>query len=308
MDQAAAINTTGMSASQMQTLLTAYASPLVLDLDGDGVRTVSVAEGVQFALGTDGLLRDTGWVSSGDGLLVRDLNGDNIINDGRELFGTATELPSGVTAVDGFAALRALDSNGDGSLTAEDAAFTELAVWKDIDGNGQTGAGELLSLKDAGVAALHLDAKVSTATDKGNLLGLVSSYETTDGQHRDLVDVWFRQGEVVDASLRTAVSGLTESLGSYLDGSSGSATPALEQPQHDNPVPTTALAEALPVGNEAPVAAPSLLMPLADYYQQSATAVIPGAEVGTNLAGLLSGQGPQQPLPTLASAEVFKSK
>ena len=280
MDQATAVNTTGMSTAQMQVWGAALTSPLVLDLNGDGVRTVSVAEGVQFALGADGLLRQTAWVSPGDGLLVRDLNGDGVVNDGRELFGNATQLDSGVTAADGFAALRTLDSNGDGSITSADAAFPELAVWKDVDSNGLTGASELVSLKDAGIAALHLDAKTSTETDNGNLLGLVSSYETTDGQQHDLVDVWLRQGSVVDDSLRTTVGSLTESLGGYFAGGAGGATLVPELPQRSH-VPTQALGEDVSINHEASASPPLLLAPLADYYQRSSAMVVSGPETGT---------------------------
>ncbi|MFC4787440.1 heme utilization protein, partial [Giesbergeria sinuosa] len=303
--QHAAMSTVGMTSIQTAAF-TSMASPLVLDLNGDGVRTVAVAQGVQFALGTDGLLRQTGWVSSDDGLLVRDLNKDGSISDGRELFGTATELSPGVTAVDGFVALRALDSNGDGRISSEDAAFAELAVWKDTDGNGQTGAGELLSLQEAGVAALHLDAQASTQTDNGNLLGLVSSYETTDGTQRDLVDVWFSQGAVADDSLRSSVSGLTESLGSYLEGGSGSsATAALELPRRNGAAEE--LVGVVPQAN--PVSASSsLLTPLANYYQRSIASTGSGVDMGTNLVGSLSGPGMQQPslLQALASTETLK--
>ena len=308
MAQAAAISTAGMSALQTQALSTPLASPIVLDLNGDGVRTVSVAEGVQFALGADGLLRQTGWVSSGDGLLVRDLNGDGVINNGRELFGTATELSPGVTAVDGFAALRTLDSNGDGSITSADTAFSELAVWKDVDGNGLTGAGELVSLSEAGVAALHLDATVSTATDNGNLLGLVSSYETTAGTQRDLVDVWFRQGDITTDPLRSAVSDLTESLGSYLESGGAVATAAAEGLYEQGNTPASTLAGASAT-NTAPTTS-SLLTPLSDYYRGS-TGGASGTEASTNLVGLLTGSGAQTlslPSVSLASIDTVKVK
>ncbi|MFC4787458.1 hypothetical protein ACFO6X_00390, partial [Giesbergeria sinuosa] len=307
--QHAALNSSHLGSLQTAAF-TSMASPLVLDLNGDGVRTVAVAGGVSFALGADGLLRQTGWVSPEDGLLVRDLNGDGIINNGRELFGTATELNAGVTAIDGFAALSDLDSNGDGRITAQDAAFSELAVWKDADGNGQTGTGELVSLTQAGVAALHLDAKASAETDNGNLLGLVSSYETTDGQQRDLVDVWFRQGAVVDDSLRTAVSSLTESLGGYLEnGTAMTATAGLDfVPQQG-----LTLAPALAVGDEAlPATEANLLTPLSDYYRRSVAAVAPSLEVGASLPGLgASGTTIQQTLPAslaIVPTEILQGK
>jgi hypothetical protein len=41
------------------------------------------------------------------------------------------------------------------------------------------------------VAELDLNFRRGTEDDKGNLLGLVSGYTTTDGQTRDMADVWF---------------------------------------------------------------------------------------------------------------------
>jgi len=44
-------------------------------------------QGVVFDVNGDGQSERTGWISSQDGLLARDLNGDGQINDGSELFG-----------------------------------------------------------------------------------------------------------------------------------------------------------------------------------------------------------------------------
>ncbi|NCV16073.1 MAG: hypothetical protein EBV49_16615, partial [Betaproteobacteria bacterium] len=63
----------GLSANQTSAL---YYSPLVFDLDGNGIRTLSVDRGVKFDLNADGRMDQTGWVASGDGLLARDLNQD----------------------------------------------------------------------------------------------------------------------------------------------------------------------------------------------------------------------------------------
>jgi len=49
-----------------------------------------------------------------------DRNGDGVINSGAELFGTATVLANGQKANDGYQAMRELDTNGDGQLTAAD--------------------------------------------------------------------------------------------------------------------------------------------------------------------------------------------
>ena len=75
-----------MSTSQLDVLLAT--SPIVLDLNGDGVHTTSAAQGVSFDLNATGHAHQVGWVSSQDGLLVMDRNHDGQINNGTELFGT----------------------------------------------------------------------------------------------------------------------------------------------------------------------------------------------------------------------------
>jgi hypothetical protein len=166
-------------------------SPIVLDLDGNGVSTRSVAEGTTFDLFATGNEVQTGWVSSGDGLLVLDRSGDGTINDGTELFGTATRLRDGSNAADGYAALRELDDNADGVIDAKDAAFAELKVWVDANSDGNTDGGELRSLESLGIASINAQADVELIKDNGNLIGLTSNYQTVDGKTHAAADVWF---------------------------------------------------------------------------------------------------------------------
>ncbi|MFW9608779.1 MAG: hypothetical protein ACMV0H_01095, partial [Aquaspirillum sp.] len=182
-------------------------SPLVLDLDGNGVNTVSSSNGVVFNLAAtlDGAV-PTGWVAAGDGLLARDLNADGQINDGRELFGTATQLADGSAANNGFAALSELDTNQDGKVTSADAAFGELVVWQDANQDGVANSGELTTLAQRGITELNLVARLSDAMDNGNWLGLQSSYTTADNTTHQLVDVWFTQSEAGAAVLSNALN------------------------------------------------------------------------------------------------------
>ncbi|MDZ4314471.1 MAG: hypothetical protein U0989_06870, partial [Azonexus sp.] len=70
-----------------------YPSPIILDLDGDGViDTVDLGAGVYFDHAADGFAERTGWVAPGDGLLVWDRNANGTIDTGRELFGSETPL------------------------------------------------------------------------------------------------------------------------------------------------------------------------------------------------------------------------
>src|SRR5690606_1887664 len=107
----------------------------------------------------------TGWGSPDDGLLVHDRNGDGRINNGTELFGNHSILSNGQTAENGFQALAEYDDNGDGVVDAQDASYSRLQVWRDINGNGISDVGELQSLADAGVLSISTDYTNSTSTD-----------------------------------------------------------------------------------------------------------------------------------------------
>ena len=85
-------------------------SPLILDLDGDGIEADAV---VFFDHEGDGWNELSRWADEDDGVLVWDRNADGVINDGSELFGNNTVLDDGDKADNGFAALSELDDNGE---------------------------------------------------------------------------------------------------------------------------------------------------------------------------------------------------
>lgn len=143
------------------------ASPLVIDLDGDGtVETNKENSTVHFDHDNNGFAESTGWVGKDDGLLVRDINGNGQIDNGTELFGNNSVLSSGEKAANGFEALADLDSNNDGVFNSSDTAWDDVKVWKDSNGNGIVDEGELLTLTQAGVSGINLDYQDSTTTDE----------------------------------------------------------------------------------------------------------------------------------------------
>jgi hypothetical protein len=183
--QMPAISTDNINALTMGT-------PLVLDLNGNGISTQSIAKGVQFDIFGVNQNVNTGWISGGDGLLVMDRNHDGSINGGTELFGQGTNLVNGQKAANGYAALAELDANADGVINSSDGNFADLMVWVDGDADGVSQTTELHSLDSLGITQLGLNAQTSTAIDNGNLIGLVSNYTTADGSVHDMADVWFQ--------------------------------------------------------------------------------------------------------------------
>ncbi|MDQ7837509.1 MAG: calcium-binding protein [Thermodesulfobacteriota bacterium] len=168
-------------------------SPIVLDLDGDGVETANVKDGAYFDQDGNGFAEQTGWAGADDGLLVTDRDGNGTIDTGKELFGNETLLNDGTTAANGFQALAELDDNLDGKIDAGDAAWTGLKVWQDVDGDGFSAADEFHTLDELGIQSINTGYVDSTLIDaQGNEHRQVGSFTKTDGTTGTATDVWFQ--------------------------------------------------------------------------------------------------------------------
>ncbi|WP_372084177.1 bacteriocin [Tistrella mobilis] len=160
-----------------------HMTPLVLDLNGDGLHTISMLDSdADFDFG-DGNTNAHGWLSAEDGFLAVDRNGNGRIDDLSELFGSRDR--------DGFSILADHDDNMDGVIDAADAIFADLKVWMDIDGDGTSQAGEITGLSTHGITAIRLDARLQDIDDQGNWLPLSGSFLRDDGSFGDIADVYF---------------------------------------------------------------------------------------------------------------------
>ena len=178
-----------------------YVTPLILDLNGDGVHTLQSNSGVGFDFDGQGHKSKTGWASPEDGLLVLDRNGDGIIDTGSELFGSNSLVNAAALAKDGFEALAFHDSNKDGLINADDAIWTHLQVWQDRDSDGVSQQQELFSLDTLGIVSLSLNATPSGLFDgSGNIRQLISSIEWSNGTQTELVDVLLHQQPTFEVS------------------------------------------------------------------------------------------------------------
>jgi hypothetical protein len=139
--------------------------PLIIDLDGNGVNLIS---GVGFDFDGDGADEVGGWASAGDGFLALDRNSNGLI-DGPSEISFVGDYPGATSDLEG---LRGFDSNGDGMVSAADADFARFTLWRDADSDGQTDAGELVSLSDAGIASISLSRSgVASSQAGGDILG-----------------------------------------------------------------------------------------------------------------------------------------
>ncbi|HGG6556739.1 TPA: hypothetical protein ACJG76_004950, partial [Salmonella enterica subsp. diarizonae serovar 61:i:z] len=148
---------------------TSISDPVVLDLNGDGVKTISKSSGIIFDHDGNFFAENTGWISPEDGLLVMDKNQDGKIDSGNELFGNNSLLNNGSLAKNGYEALREYDENHDGVLDKNDSIWRQLKVWQDKNSNAVVDDGELLSLEQLKITSIRLDYENINFTDsEGN--------------------------------------------------------------------------------------------------------------------------------------------
>jgi hypothetical protein len=159
-------------------------SPLILDLNGDGIQTTDLFSPVWFDLNGDGAPERVAWTCgwTEEGFLWLDLNRNGIVDGGRELFGQGTLLPSGETAANGFEALKVYDSpayggNGDGIVSEDDLIWSHLRLWVDRNHDGISQPQEITTLRHFDIVAIRLDfSRVNEVDGNGNLHPLQSTY------------------------------------------------------------------------------------------------------------------------------------
>jgi T1SS-143 domain-containing protein len=162
-----------------------YITPLVMDLDGNGIDIVDQTQGVMFDMNNDGVMDKTSWVGPQDGLLAIDLNHDGIINNQSELFGNTKDVWNG------FQNLALNDNNLDGVIDSKDTIFNDLAVWRDANQDGISQSGELVSLKALGIASINVNATETAHFIGDSLVSHESTFTYENGNTAKIVDVWF---------------------------------------------------------------------------------------------------------------------
>ena len=168
-------------------------SPIVMDLDGNGIQTTSLGDGAIFDYAGTGVPIRTAWITPNCGFLVRDLNGNGQIDNGSEMFGNYTVLKNGQLAANGFDALAELDLNGDGVIDRSEADAAGIRIWQDSNSNGMVDPGELLTFEQAGILSISTQYTVSHhATDaNGNNWRWQGTFTRSDGTSAICVDVLF---------------------------------------------------------------------------------------------------------------------
>lgn len=196
-------------------LATKRSSPLVLDLDGDGIHTTALSESshTYFDLNGNGFATQTGWISPTDGFLSIDSNHNGRIDNASELFGSAVG--------GGFAALANYDTNHDGKLSSDDMQWSDLKIWIDQNSDGVSQAYEIRSLDSLNITSISLSNTDAALSDNGNLITQIGSFTMDDGSgaiNHAIEDVWFATDT---ANTRYAMDYTLDELAGYLPSSRG---------------------------------------------------------------------------------------
>jgi hypothetical protein len=157
-------------------------TPLVIDLGADGFQFTDSGRGVSFDIDADGDNEHLAWTApnANDAFLVLDRNGNDLVDDGGELFGSATRLLDGSNAPNGYEALAEFDleslgGNHNGYIDPIDAYYWHLQLWTDGNHDGISQPDELHGLFESGVIELALTYEDGPGRDEhGNILAFAS--------------------------------------------------------------------------------------------------------------------------------------
>jgi len=188
------VNDLGETDSAFLTFNLAGVAPIVFDLDNDGIELVSASEsGVMLDIDGDGQEESVGWVGANDGILVIDMNNDQMINQIEEI-AFSMHHEDATTDLEGLRL--AYDANLDNVINMEDDVWSQLYVWQDSNQNATQEVGELLSLNDLGIESLSLQSDNNARISNGNIIHGDTYFTYTDGTTGLAQDVELRSYEV----------------------------------------------------------------------------------------------------------------
>ncbi len=146
--------------------------PLAFDLDGNGLQTTGVKNGVHFDINADGVTDKTSFIAGNDAFLALDGNNNGRIDNGKELFGDQNG------SANGYDELSKYDSNKDNIIDDKDPVFERLRLFR-IDNSGN----QVLSpLDDSGIKSIALGYQNSQkAINQYDTITQEASFERKDG-------------------------------------------------------------------------------------------------------------------------------
>ena len=106
--------------------------------------------------------------------------------------GTGAAELFGSPGLDGFEVLETLDTNGDGLIDVNDEEFAKLRVWQDLDSDGVSDEGELITLAEADIAAIELTRTAVNGTNNGHGVGFEAHFIRADASTGTAQTIYFQ--------------------------------------------------------------------------------------------------------------------
>lgn len=143
----------------------ALKDPLVINFSGQAAELTQTK--FSFDLDNNGSENQISFLKPGSGFLALDKNGDNLVNNGSELFGPESG--------NGFQDLAAYDLDGNDWIDENDTIYDKLRIWtKDAEGNDT-----LSALGEKGIGAIYLDSAASLFSLKNSQNSLLGQVQST---------------------------------------------------------------------------------------------------------------------------------
>ncbi|MES0872388.1 DUF4214 domain-containing protein, partial [Pseudovibrio sp. SCP19] len=153
-----------------------FVDPVILDLDGNGIQVTRLDQSTIFMdAGGDGLEHRTAWAASGDGVLFYDPDGRDAITEKRQFVFTEWD-PTATSDMEALASV--FDSNGDGVLSADDAAFAKFKLLV----TNPDGSTSVKTLTELGITQINLTADATNIElSDGSVITGQTTFTRADG-------------------------------------------------------------------------------------------------------------------------------
>ena len=202
-----------------------FGDPVVLDMDGDGFHFQSLDSGVMYDINGDGVLDQTAWIGAGDAILIRDANGNGIVDDASEF----------IFHQDGMTDLQTLHAQYGDMLDGNDGDFGKFGIWLD-NGDGVFQSGEFKTLAEAGITDIALTSDGTPGTAIGGEVQIMGTGSFNGGTGA-LVDAAFRYqlGTKAAAGQRTQeMAAIAATASAVLASTAAHAEPSFDGQQMVN--------------------------------------------------------------------------
>lgn len=126
--------------------------PIILDLDGNGIDFLTLAESkVYFDVNNDGVNDNVSWPTKGNAVLFADWNSSGIVDSRTEFMFSLYSIKKHASDLEG---LKLFDYEDDNDIDSKDVIYEKLFVWDDRNEDGICTTDEVSSLDSLGIT-LH---------------------------------------------------------------------------------------------------------------------------------------------------------